>query len=351
MRSFAAAAVLLVPLALAGCGDDGSGPQRPEPASISIDESDFEMNDGDTVQINVSVFDQDGEEITDLEDVELFITSQTPTIVSVLPDGRIVALHPGAGVIRAATSDGLIDNVTVTVNPVATSVVIVDGDDQDGLPNQPLPDSVVLRVIDRHNDGVPGVEVQFSVTSGGGSVSPASAVSDEEGLVRVEWTLGPVVGDQAMQAVSASTSTTIPISATISNLVVADVDVPTTVTQGGTLPGTVRIDSNQYTHAIGAAHVVVSWDPAKLQLQAGSLTSGDYARAVRWFDNATGELHLISTDPDVAKGDRAAAALTFDVVGGAGTSTTIDVEIEELIAENFVEVAAGVASDIVVNIN
>ena len=350
MRFFAAAAALLVPFALGACGDDGSGPERREPGSIAISESDIDMLDGDTVQISVSVFDEDGEEFAEIpDDVDIFFTTQTPSIVQVLQDGRIVALHPGTGTIRAATSDGLIDELTVLVIPVPTSVEIVDGGDQDGLPNTALPDSVVVRVEDRHGDGVPGVEVQFAVTSGGGSVSPTSAITDADGEVRVEWTLGPVVGDQAIEATAAVASAAVAINATISNVVFTGVDVPATVTQGASLPGAVRIDSNQFSHAIGAGYVVVSWDPTKLAL--ANVANADYARSVHRIDAASGQLHLIVTDPDVTKGDRAAAGITFNVIGGAGTTTTIHSTIQSLISENFTIVQAGVADDVVVTIN
>jgi hypothetical protein len=125
--------------------------------------------------------------------------------------------------------------------------------------------------------------------------------------------------------------------------------VPTTVTQGSNLPGGLRINSASFTHAVGAAHVIVSWDPAKLQLDDVAL--GDYARAIRWFDNTAGVLHLIATDPDITKGDRMAAGLTFDVIGGSGTTTTIETSIESLISENFQTVVAAVANDVVVTIN
>lgn len=352
MRSYAVAAVLLAPLALGACSDDGSGPEPREPASLEIDQSDVQMDDGDTIQVSVSLYDENDEIFDEIpDDVDIFFTSQTPSVVTALPDGRIIAVHPGTGTVRAATSEGLIDEVTILVRPVPTAVEIVSGADQDGVPGEPLNDSVVVRVEDRHGDGVPGVEVAFAVTSGGGSVSPATVTTDAQGLARVEWTLGPVVGDQAIEATIAVASASVAIGASINNVVFTSLALPTTVTQGGTLPGTLRVNSSIFANAVGAAYMVVDWDPAKLQLQPGSLTGSAWARTVRWFDNATGELHVIGTDPDITKGDRALTGLTFDVVGGAGTTTTIDLRIEDLIAENFAAVSASVASAVTVTIN
>ena len=92
--------------------------------------------------------------------------------------------------------------------------------------------------------------------------------------------------------------------------------------------------------------MVVSWDPAKLRLQGGSVTSGEYARSVRWFDDAAGVLHVLSSDPAMTRGIATVAGLAFDVVGGAGTTTTISLEIEQLVGIDFRDDSgAGVALD------
>ena len=353
MKSFAAAAVLLVPLVLASCGgDDGSGPERREPGSITLNEADFELNDGDTLQIFASVFDQNDDVFAELpEGVEIVWSTDNAAVLGVLPDGRVIGVSPGVTTVRADIGEGIEAAATVEVLAVPTEIVAITGHQQSGLPNTALEDSVVFRVLDRHGNGVSGVSVAFGVTSGGGSVSPTSSVSNAQGRVRVQWTLGPEFADQSIEATSAEIEP-LAVQATMSPAVFAEVDVATSVAQGGTLPGAIRLNSEFYTVAIGGAHVVVSWDPAKLQLQGGSVTSGDFARSVRWFDNATGELHVVSTDPHLTAEDVAAADLVFDVVAGAGTSTTIGIDVQQLIGIDFSSAAsASVASDVVVNIN
>ena len=355
MRSFAAAAVLFVPLVLASCTEEAAGPlsEKREPESISISAADIELNDGDTLQVFANLLDQNDNVFSNLpEGVEVDWFSEDTDVVEVEADGRLVAIAPGTATIVAETNDGLQAEAIVRVRAVAKSLVVVDGADQGGLPNAALPDSVVVRVVDRHGNGVAGVEVRFSVSTGGGSISPAAATSNAQGEVRVQWTLGPVIGAQSMQAFAPGAGNALTVGATISQVIFGDLAMPVTVTQGGTLAGTVQLDSNLFPTAIGAAHVVLSWDPAKLQLEGGSLSAGQYARSVRWFDNATGELHIISTDPDIARGDMAAAGYTFEVIGGAGTTTTIELDIEQLVGTNFLDAsAAGVASDVVVTIN
>lgn len=355
MRSVAAATLLLVPLVLSACTEEGTGPLEEvrEPGAIAISAADIELDDGDTLQVFANVLDQHDNVFSTLpEGVALQWSSGDDSVVSVDATGRLFALAPGTTVIRAQTADGISAQASVLVRPVAQSITIVEGGGQDGLPDTVLPDSVTLRVLDRHGDGVPNVEVRLRVVSGGGSISPSYATTDASGEVRVAWTLGPVIGDQQLQAFASGAGTPLAIGATISQVIFGGVDVAATATLGGTLPATVRMDSNLFPSAIGAAHVVVTWDPAKLQLQPASIGAVDYARVTTWYDNGTGELHLISSDPGMTRGDFAAAGFTFAVIGGAASTTTIQLDIQQLVATNYMDAsAAGIGGSVQVNIN
>jgi hypothetical protein len=118
-------------------------------------------------------------------------------------------------------------------NPVLiSSLEIVSGNGQTAAPAITLPQSLVLRVTASNGGGIPEQTVTFQVTAGGGLVSPTSAVSDERGLVRVTWTLGPSSSSEnemIAQAAGASVSGS-PSVATL----VAFVDRPkVTVVSGG----------------------------------------------------------------------------------------------------------------------
>ncbi len=82
----------------------------------------------------------------------------------------------------------------------ARELAMVSGDDQSGAPNQPLPAPLVVRVTDRFGNPVPGVEVEWEVRQGRGSVDPGRTVTDEEGLARTSWTLGFSVTRQRVHA-------------------------------------------------------------------------------------------------------------------------------------------------------
>jgi adhesin/invasin len=68
----------------------------------------------------------------------------------------------------------------------------------------PIHPSVIVR--DLYNNAVPGVSVTFAVASGGGTVSPTTAVTtDANGRARVtSWTLGTTAGANSLTATSGS---------------------------------------------------------------------------------------------------------------------------------------------------
>lgn len=85
-------------------------------------------------------------------------------------------------------------------SPVATTIQMIGGDQQEGIPGAALADSLVVRVVDGNGNGVGGVSVKFVVTSGGGSVSPANATTNAAGYAAAEWVLGRTFDAQAVEA-------------------------------------------------------------------------------------------------------------------------------------------------------
>ena len=100
---------------------------------------------------------------------------------------------PGVNELRARVRG--VDESTITVRATAVPraaarLDVVSGGEQTAPRGGVLPEPVVVRLEDDEGNPVSGARVQFSVTSGGGAVQPASGVSDEAGLVRTSWTLG-----------------------------------------------------------------------------------------------------------------------------------------------------------------
>jgi len=90
-------------------------------------------------------------------------------------------------------------------------ISVAQGNNQTARANTALPVQLVLRITGNNNVPIPGQTVALSITSGGGSVSPQSAVTNNLGEVTVRWTLGPQVG---LQTATATSGTVGPITLT-----------------------------------------------------------------------------------------------------------------------------------------
>jgi hypothetical protein len=103
------------------------------------------------------------------------------------------ALHPAAANL-SVTSSKLKGNQ----KPVAIHVSAGDGQQSPVLTQ--LPDSLVVRIVDRQGAGVPDQQVNFSVISGSGQAGPAAVLTDGLGYARAAWTLGGQAGEQQLAA-------------------------------------------------------------------------------------------------------------------------------------------------------
>jgi hypothetical protein len=93
--------------------------------------------------------------------------------------------------------------------PPPSTLTIVSGDGQTGDPGTTLSAPIVVIAADATNHPLPNRAVTFSVSSGGGSVSPPSAVTDDQGLAQATWKLGATVGPQTLSVSAPSVTTTV----------------------------------------------------------------------------------------------------------------------------------------------
>jgi len=81
------------------------------------------------------------------------------------------------------------------------------GNAQRGIVNRPLPEPLVVQVLDRFGNPVAQHPVRFTVTAGGGNLggeNPISITSDGNGLAAVWFTLGTAPGDSSHRAEAAA---------------------------------------------------------------------------------------------------------------------------------------------------
>jgi hypothetical protein len=91
---------------------------------------------------------------------------------------------------------------TATALPgTADDLVPVSGNNQTGDPGQELRQPLVVRLIDRDGNGIPGRAVSWIVGDGGGSVSAATSNTNGSGEAETRWILGSSPGPNTLNAV------------------------------------------------------------------------------------------------------------------------------------------------------
>jgi len=183
---------LKVPVVYTGAGAQAAG--------VRILTNDLPVFSGDTVILAGEAFDSNDVVIPGTP----IAWSSLDTSRARVPDaaeGRVVggALRGTASVI-ARLLTGPADTTGVRNQPRPSTAVIVSGNNQTDTVGSGLTNPIRIRVGATDGLGVSGVRVVFSVLSGGGTLAPDSALTNDSGLVQVSWTLGPLAGTQQMRA-------------------------------------------------------------------------------------------------------------------------------------------------------
>jgi hypothetical protein len=118
--------------------------------------------------------------------------------------GRQLALLVMATFAFVACSDS-------TTPRIPSALAVTSGNDQTVLVNAVAASPLVVTVLDQNGTPLSGVVVTWTITSGEGSLSTASVVSDVNGLASVSYTAGSDPGavgiSAAVGSVSAATFT------------------------------------------------------------------------------------------------------------------------------------------------
>jgi hypothetical protein len=163
------------------------------------------------------------------------------------------------------SSDG---NPSEPQQPRPAFLVRIAGDGQNGPVNEPLPDSLVVRVEDSRRRPLASIPVTWTI-DGGGSVSKSTVTSGSNGRAAVERTLGPAAGEQITTATAGElpplTFTSIGNAGAEPQLIVAT--EPSHTTKSGVLLGqqpVLRIDDGTGESLGGGIPVTVSVTGASL---------------------------------------------------------------------------------------
>ncbi|MEW5918266.1 MAG: Ig-like domain-containing protein [Gemmatimonadota bacterium] len=103
-----------------------------------------------------------------------------------------------------ATVQGLEPLAIAATGLFPADLVVAQGNNQSAKAGGALPNAIVVRVIGPNNTPMKNIAVAFQVLSGGGLITPPSAMTNTLGEVTLRWTLGPQVGAQALSINSTS---------------------------------------------------------------------------------------------------------------------------------------------------
>lgn len=179
---------LLASALAAACGGD-SPPTAPDPipTTMVLSPSAFVLEAiDDAQQLGVQVRDQNGNLMAG---AAVAWTSSAPDVATVDDTGLVRAVGSGAAAITARAGAARAQ-AAATVRQTPRDLQKVEGDRQDGVAGDPLDVSPTVRVLDANGHPAQEAVVRFAVTSGGGSISPDSVVTEADGLARTTWTLG-----------------------------------------------------------------------------------------------------------------------------------------------------------------
>jgi YVTN family beta-propeller protein len=213
-------ALFVASLCATGCGDS-AGPERSgAPTDIRISAGNGQTGAAASVLVAplaVKVTDAKGRGVPNI-DVSFQAMPQSGEVhpASARTNGAGIATTswtlptiagPGYAV-RAVFIDtltgALIDSVTFSATVVGgTPIYMYKGGFTGLAPTGSTTEPLTVALSDRFGNPSPGATVTWTVTSGGGTVSPATSVSDANGLATARLTLGTTAGMNSVRATTA----------------------------------------------------------------------------------------------------------------------------------------------------
>jgi hypothetical protein len=121
-------------------------------------------------------------------------------------------LGEAAGTQTTVADAGQLAGSPVTFTHTATpgsaaGITKFAGDNQRGLPGAQLAQPLIVEVRDGQGNLIPDRDVTWAVGIGGGSVNPENTKTNAQGQASTQWTLGPGIGDNSVNAVVSGVGT------------------------------------------------------------------------------------------------------------------------------------------------
>ncbi len=129
----------------------------------------------------------------------------TPASQNSDANGRAAAYWVLGGVSGTQTASvtagsGVLANFVADAVRLVPDHIVSFGNGQSGAVGLPLEAPLTVQVLDANDQPIPDVRVDWSVATGGGSVTPEVGNTDLTGKSSTTWTLGATVGAQTVTA-------------------------------------------------------------------------------------------------------------------------------------------------------
>ena len=294
---------LLPALALAACDGDPSGGGPEAPAALEAVSGGAQRAAAGSElpdPVVVRVLDDDGDPVPNVP-VNFVVTGGggSVSVATALTDGggraqarwTLGTSAAAAQTLEARVSVGattLTEGFTATAEPgPPAGLQPVGPQARTGAAGATLDPPLAVRVVDQHGNGVPGVQVSWSITAGGGALSAVSAQTDAEGVARATWTLGGVLS--APQTARAALGGTAAVDFTATASIPADAVVEplaghgaTRQAGGGGLQLTARVATASGVPISGAQVTFASPDAGGQFTVPAAVTDGSGRAATFW---------------------------------------------------------------------
>lgn len=218
--------------------------------------------------------------------------------------GTAIGSNTIVGTANGVPGSPVIFSALATAGPIATLTKL--GSDPTSAPAGGNIDSIAVRAADQFGNPVSGLTILFAVTTGGGTVSPASRLTLADGRAAARWTLGPAF-DVANTATAAtqdgSRSVTFSTVSTRAVTAVRIADKVIVVDSTGTTTPTIVVTDQTGATVPGAPISLATRNPAVASAGASSVTG-----------SRTGQTFLVATSVD----NQAARDSALVIVGNIG---------------------------------
>jgi len=241
------------------------------------------------------------------------------------------------------------DSVLVTNVVLPGQIKLTNGANQSAAAGTTLPNPIAVQVLSSNGIPIPGVTVNFAVTSGGGSVSAATRVtSATEGSASVSWTLGTAATTQQLTVsvigIPSLVVTATAIQATPSSANSSISVLPTAIKSGGD-QATVKVVLRNASGAVMPNVAVTFSGPSQASFTATSATTDvNGVASTRVSSSKAGAMQI-----NVIVSGQVIGSVILDVGTPAGVPATISIVSGDgqtvKIGQNFPQVLVVVVKD------